>query len=98
MPDITKINLDIAKTIDDLGDDKDIISEYIEKGKVNSFKKLKTFHRYPQHLYASPIFKDSEPFGVIVFDSLNKTDNFKNNIDNLFGYCRITESIINYIN
>ena len=101
LPDISEIDIDNLTHIDQINNefDRDLVKNYMVLGEVTSFDKLKMFHRLPQHLYATPIYnKKNKPYGVIVFDSLEKSDDFKNNIDNLLGYCRITESIINYIN
>ena len=101
LPDINKINIHKLKSIDEIKneEDRDLVLDYMRNGKVNSFEKLKMFHRFPQHLFATPINNEkNEPFGVIVFDSLEKTVDFRDNLDNLLGYCKITENIINYIN
>ena len=101
LPDISSIDFSSVQKIDQLMDEnhRDIIEEYMDKGKINSFEKLRMFHRYPQHLFATPIHdRNNEPFGVIVFDSYEKKLDFNKNLDNLLGYCKITESIINYIN
>ncbi len=101
LPDISHIDFDSMRKIEDLTEPehKLAVEKYMEEGKVNSFDKLKMFHRHPQHLYATPIYDNkNDPFGVIVFDSMEKKTDFKNNLDNLLGYCKITENIINYIN
>ncbi len=101
LPDISHIDLK-TYAIGDLTNnpnDEILIDKYLKDGKINNFKSLKSFHRFPQHLFATPILdKLGIPYGVIVFDSQEKTQDFKANIDNLNGYCKLTENIINYIN
>lgn len=101
LSDISHIPIKNLSKIEDIEipEHRDEIKEYMKMGMVNSFNKLKMFHRYPLQIYATPIYdKKSEAFGVIVFDSIDKEVDFNKNIDNLLGYCKITENIINYIN
>jgi len=101
LPDITHVDMTTYQkgNLNNNPNDEILIDKYINEGKLKDFSSLKTFHRFPQHLFATPILdKSGEPCGVIVFDSQEKRQDFKSNIDNLDGYCKLTENIINYIN
>jgi len=100
LPDIRHIDItkfEIGNSKNNPNDDN-LIRSYMESGKVSNFSTLKSFHRFPKHLFATPILdKSGNPNGVIVFDSQEIRQDFKVNIDNLDGYCKLTENIINYI-
>lgn len=47
------------------------VDEYMRLGKIQSFEHLKSFHRFPTLIWASPITgKGDSLWGVIVFDSI----------------------------
>lgn len=101
LPDISSIKIDEYKKLGEIESKtkRDLVQRYMKIGKVNSFEKLKTFHRFPVKIYAAPIVdKQNDVFGVIVFDSTTGSIDYSQNLDTILGYCKLIERIIIYIN
>lgn len=78
---------------------KDILL-YIKDGKLGSFPKLKSMHRYPNRIFATPIRLLNESiWGVIVFDCNDPNrESFENQYQDFVDYCRVIESVTKNLN
>jgi hypothetical protein len=87
---ITKLNKNI----------REAVNRYMKEGKINSFEKLKSFHRYPNKIFASPIrLQNEEIWGVVVFDAKEEDDStFENSYQHFVEYCRIIETVTRNLN
>lgn len=79
LPDISAVELtqyrDLSEVLDVQLREK--ISEHITKGHVKCFKRLKTMHRIPAYVWASPILgPDENIWGVLVMDCVTGQDPF----------------------
>ena len=81
------------------GNEKTKIKKYMLKGKINSFDKFKSFHRYPSSIYAEPIILDNETqWGCIVFDSIDEKLQLDDCYKDFINYSKIVKSVISNLN
>ncbi|MEN6384279.1 MAG: hypothetical protein ABFD79_03685 [Phycisphaerales bacterium] len=76
LPNLRFDEIEDYNTIKDISNKilKQKVSEYMRKGFVSSFHKLKCIHRYPNQLFAIPVTserKNHEICGVLVVDSIS---------------------------
>ena len=59
-----------AKQLEELGNKKNDVKKYMERGNIKSFNKLREFHRLSNHFWGTPLYIDSEdtPAAILVFD------------------------------
>jgi hypothetical protein len=81
------------------GKQKSNISKYLKVGKIESFDRLKSLHRYPIRVYADPIILENEKkWGCIVFDSIDSETAFDVQFQDFVDYGKIVQSVITNLN
>ena len=92
LPNINLIDLCSIKELKGNSNDVKNIKKYLSNSHVNSFEKLKSMHRYPTDLFASPLFINDNKWGVIVLDSIEPQSD--ENFQVFQNYSRIIHSIL----
>jgi hypothetical protein len=99
LPDIGSIkNLKKYRKLEDIQEptEKSSIEEYMQKGNIDTYRKLKSIHRYSVSFWAKIIHDPSnEPWGVIVVDSSEKVVAEKTDDVRLKQYANKLREIIN---
>lgn len=98
LPDISDISIRSLKNLDDIsGQRKKKIIEYMKKGKVKNFNKLRMIHRLPIHLWGSPLVAKSQDIGaVLILDSVDSNSEIFNTglNESLLSFSRLLETVI----
>jgi hypothetical protein len=80
LPELNRTEFESAKCIDDLPNQaiKDKVKNYMKLSHISDFDMLKSINRTSMEIWASPIFKGKNIWGVLVFDQEQVGKSYKN--------------------
>jgi hypothetical protein len=92
LPDLNNIDFKAITELKGNSHNVKNIKKYMKNSHVNNFEKLKSMHRYPTDLFASPLFIDDNKWGVIILDSVESQSD--ENFQVFQTYSRIIHPIL----